>query len=134
MITSPRPSTSTTGPCGPFSASSRLSVPAADIWSSSAESVERRVPGRVAIAVSLIVVFQFAAITVLRVHVEDHAGVDGAGVDVHAHAALVPFGEVADAVDGLGLVDGIQRTAGDGQLVVQMLHLDLRREIGRAHV
>src|SRR5688500_9555630 len=76
---------------------------------------------------SLVVVLEVAAVAALRFHVEDDAGVDGAGVDVHADGALVPLGEVADAMDGLQLVDGVERAAWDGELVVEMLHVDLRR-------
>ena len=39
----------------------------------------------------------------LRVHVEHDAGVDGAGVDVHADGALVPFWKVLNAMDRLRL-------------------------------
>src|ERR1700737_3055876 len=109
MITSPFPSTSTTGPCGPFSASSRLSVRACAIASSSDARVVRRVMGGSWVGFGtqhwalLVVVFQFPPKTLLAVYVEDDAGVDGAGVDVEADGALVPLGEVFDAVDGLGL-------------------------------
>src|SRR5687767_6157776 len=112
MITSPRPSTSTTAPCGPFSASSRFMVPAAVIWASSSERVARSVIRGSYLGVrrpepplldapearfarfqsggygrrtprSLVVVLELPAETHLGVHVEDHAGVDGTRIDVH---------------------------------------------------
>src|SRR5215212_3562925 len=123
MIASPMPSTCTTGPWAEVIFSSRLSVPAARIWSSSVERVERRVIGRC----SLVVVFEIAPETSLRFDVEDDAGVDRPRVDVHRDGTLVPLGEVADAVDGLGLVDGVQRAARHRELVLEVLHLQLGR-------
>ena len=55
----------------------------------------------------------------LRVHVEHDAGVDGAGVDVHADGALVPFRKVLDAMDRLRLVHRIQRSARRDELCVE---------------
>src|SRR5581483_2663711 len=103
MMTLPKPSTSTTGPCADLSESSFLSVPAAAIWSSSDESVESSVMRFLGYAGSrvrrlavvkvhqrprarkpayprdlFVVVLQIPPITRLRIHVEDDAGVDRA--------------------------------------------------------
>src|SRR5438128_4917821 len=73
-----------------------------------------------------VVVFQVSPETALRVEIEDYARVDRTRVDVNAHRGLIPFGEVLDAMDGLALVDSVQRTAGNAKLAAQMLHFDAR--------
>src|SRR6266550_2431345 len=74
--------------------------------------------------VLFVVVLEVAPEAFLRVHVEDDAGVDRQRIDVHRHRALIPIGGIDDAVNGLRLVDCVERPAWDDELGVDQLHLD----------
>src|SRR5438128_10184895 len=76
---------------------------------------------------SLIVIFEVAAETSLRLEIEHDARVDRARVDMQADGALIPLRQILDAVDRLLLVDGIERTAGHHELGTELLHLDAGR-------
>src|SRR6266849_701542 len=76
--------------------------------------------------VLFVVVLEVSPETALRVDIENHARVDRTRVDVNAHRRLVPFGEVLDAMDGLPLVNSVQRTAWNAKLVPHVLHFDAR--------
>src|SRR6266550_4284660 len=131
MMTSPFPSTSTTGPCGDFIRSSRFSVPALRISSSSVLSVFRSDMSLCSLCPlwlklfttentedteSFVVVFEVAPDTTLRVDVEDNARVDRTRVHVQADGALVPIGQILDPMNRLLFVDGIEWASGHAQL------------------
>ena len=52
---------------------------------------------------------------------------------MHGDGGLVPLRLVENAVDGLRLIDGVQRSGRHGQLVIEVLHLDLRRPRQTVH-
>src|SRR5437867_11502862 len=71
-----------------------------------------------------VVVLEVSPETALRVEIKNDARVDRTRVNVNADRRLVPFREVLDAMDGLPLVDRIERASRDAELAPQMLHLD----------